>query len=106
MDCLSRAVTGVFRSIWHLPLLLYGYIHWFDIFIFSFAFQLLIAWVFIEAGKCPGSDAASLRFQPYGIIHISDVQVQGIHYVYCAVHNSYYPVCARVDLEFAVQTRG
>jgi len=43
--------TGVFRSIWHLPLFLYGHIAWFDIFIFSFALQLLIAWVFYRSGE-------------------------------------------------------
>ena len=42
---LAALVTGVFRAIWHLPLFLYGHIPWFDIFIFSFAFQILIAWV-------------------------------------------------------------
>jgi membrane protease YdiL (CAAX protease family) len=43
-------VTGVFRSIWHLPLFLYGHIAWFDVFIFTFAFQLIIAWVFYRSG--------------------------------------------------------
>lgn len=43
-------VTGVFRGIWHLPLFLYGHIPWFDIFVFNFAFQLLIAWVFYRSG--------------------------------------------------------
>ena len=47
---IAALVTGVFRSIWHLPLFLYGHIAWFDIFIFSFAFQLLIAWVFYRSG--------------------------------------------------------
>jgi membrane protease YdiL (CAAX protease family) len=47
---IAALVTGVFRSIWHLPLFLYGHIPWFDIFIFSFAFQLLIAWVFYRSG--------------------------------------------------------
>ena len=47
---LGALVTGVFRSIWHLPLFLYGHIPWFDIFIFSFAFQLLIAWVLYRSG--------------------------------------------------------
>jgi uncharacterized protein len=46
----AALVTGVFRSIWHLPLFLYGHIPWFDIFIFNFAFQLLIAWVFHRSG--------------------------------------------------------
>lgn len=42
---LAALTTGVFRAIWHLPLFLYGHMPWFDIFIFSFAFQLIIAWV-------------------------------------------------------------
>lgn len=46
----AALVTGVFRCIWHLPLFLYGHIPWFDIFIFSFAFQLLIAWVLYRSG--------------------------------------------------------
>jgi membrane protease YdiL (CAAX protease family) len=47
---IAALVTGIFRCIWHLPLFLYGHIPWFDIFIFSFAFQLLIAWVFYRSG--------------------------------------------------------
>jgi hypothetical protein len=47
---LAAIITGVFRSIWHLPLFLYGNIPWFDIFIFNFAFQLIIAWVFYRSG--------------------------------------------------------
>jgi membrane protease YdiL (CAAX protease family) len=46
----AALVTAVFRAIWHLPLFLYGHIPWFDIFVFSFAFQLLIAWVFHRSG--------------------------------------------------------
>ncbi|NWG07109.1 MAG: CPBP family intramembrane metalloprotease [Chloroflexi bacterium] len=47
---IAALVTGLFRSIWHLPLFLYGHMPWFDIFIFSFAFQLLIAWVLYRSG--------------------------------------------------------
>jgi uncharacterized protein len=46
----ASLVTGVFRSIWHLPLFLYGHIHWFDIFIFSFAYQMIITWLFYRSG--------------------------------------------------------
>jgi hypothetical protein len=46
----AALVTGIFRCIWHLPLFLYGHIPWFDIFIFSFAFQIIIAWVFYRSG--------------------------------------------------------
>lgn len=48
---IAALVTGVFRGIWHLPLYLYGHIPWFDIFIFNFAFQLIIAWVFYRSGE-------------------------------------------------------
>jgi hypothetical protein len=41
---------GVFRAIWHLPLLLYGHIPWFDVLIFSIAFQLIIAWIYFGSG--------------------------------------------------------
>jgi uncharacterized protein len=47
---IAALVTGIFRCIWHLPLFLYGHIAWFDIFIFSFAFQIIIAWVFYRSG--------------------------------------------------------
>jgi hypothetical protein len=47
---IAALVTGVFRGIWHLPLFLYGHIAWFDIFIFTFAFQLITAWVFYRSG--------------------------------------------------------
>jgi hypothetical protein len=47
---IAALATGVFRSIWHLPLFLYGHISWFDVFVFSFAFQLLIAWVLHRSG--------------------------------------------------------
>lgn len=47
---LAALVTGVFRCIWHVPLFLYGHIPWFDVFIFSFTFQLIIAWVFYRSG--------------------------------------------------------
>lgn len=56
---IAALVTGVFRSIWHLPLLLYGHIAWFDIFIFSFAFQLIIAWLLHRSG---GSVPAVMLF--------------------------------------------
>jgi hypothetical protein len=47
---LAALTTGVFRGIWHLPLFLYGHLPWFDIFVFNFAFQLIIAWVFYRSG--------------------------------------------------------
>lgn len=47
---IATLVTGVFRAIWHLPLFIYGHIPWFDIFIFSFAFQTIISWLFNRSG--------------------------------------------------------
>ena len=47
---IAALVTGVFRSVWHLPLFLYGHIPWFDLLIFTFAFQLIIAWVLYRSG--------------------------------------------------------
>jgi hypothetical protein len=47
---LAALATGVFRAIWHLPLFLYGHLPWFEIFVFSFAFQIIIAWVFYRSG--------------------------------------------------------
>ena len=44
-------MLGVFRAIWHLPLFLYGKMYWFDIFVFSFAFQIIIAWLYHRSGK-------------------------------------------------------
>ncbi len=47
---LAALVTGVFRAIWHLPLYIYGHIPWFDVLVFSIAFQLIIAWLFNRSG--------------------------------------------------------
>lgn len=47
---IAALITGIFRSLWHLPLFIYGHIPWFDIFIFSFAFQIIIAWIFYRSG--------------------------------------------------------
>lgn len=42
--------AGFARAVWHLPLFLYGHIPWFDVFVFSFAFQALIAWLYVRSG--------------------------------------------------------
>ena len=47
----AALLLGVFRALWHLPLFLSGKIYWFDIFVFSFAFQFLIAWLYDRSGK-------------------------------------------------------
>jgi membrane protease YdiL (CAAX protease family) len=46
-------VLGVFRMLWHLPLFLYGKMDWFDIFIFSFSFQIIIAWLYDRSESVP-----------------------------------------------------
>ena len=46
----AALMVGVFRAIWHFPLFLYGKMPWFDIFVFSFAFQIIIAWLYDQSG--------------------------------------------------------
>ena len=48
---IAPLVLGIFRALWHLPLFLYGKMYWFDIFVFSFAFQIIIAWLYHKSGK-------------------------------------------------------
>ena len=43
-------VLGVFRMLWHLPLFLYGKLYWFDIVVLSFAFQIILAWLYDRSG--------------------------------------------------------
>lgn len=42
----ASLIMGVFRAIWHLPLAIYGFIPWIDVFAFSIAFQLIISWLY------------------------------------------------------------
>jgi membrane protease YdiL (CAAX protease family) len=42
----ATLVMGLFRSIWHLPLVLYGGIAWYDAAFFSLAFQVIITWLY------------------------------------------------------------
>jgi hypothetical protein len=56
---IAALVLGVFRAIWHSPLFLAGKLYWFDIFIFEFALQTIIAWLFIRSG---GSVPAVMLF--------------------------------------------
>jgi membrane protease YdiL (CAAX protease family) len=41
----------MFRALWHLPLFLQGKMYWFDIFVFSFVIQIIIAWVYNQSGS-------------------------------------------------------
>ena len=51
---LAALTLSVFRAIWHLPLMLYGKVYWFDMLFLSFAFQIIIAWVYDHSdGKVP-----------------------------------------------------
>jgi hypothetical protein len=43
-------VLGFFRMLWHLPLFLYGKLYWFDIVVLSFAFQIILAWLYDRSG--------------------------------------------------------
>jgi uncharacterized protein len=42
--------TGVVRAIWHLPLVIYGHIPWYDALFFTLAFQIMISWLFNGSG--------------------------------------------------------
>src|SRR5258706_2939362 len=48
---IAALVLGVFRMLWHLPLFLYGKMFWFDIFVFTFAFQIIVAWIYDRSGR-------------------------------------------------------
>jgi len=46
----ASLIMGLIRSGWHFPLALYGHIPWYDVVLFSFAFQFLISWQFNRSG--------------------------------------------------------
>jgi uncharacterized protein len=52
-------VMGFFRSLWHLPLVIFGAISWYDAVFFSFAFQIMITWLY---NKSNGSVPAVMVF--------------------------------------------
>lgn len=47
----ATLILGAFRALWHLPLFLQGKVYWFDIFLFSFVFQLIIAWIYARSRR-------------------------------------------------------
>jgi hypothetical protein len=47
---LATLAVGVFRMIWHTPLLIYGAIPWYDFVFYSFATQLMITWLYNRTG--------------------------------------------------------
>jgi len=50
---LAALILALFRGLWHLPLMMYGKVLWFDAFIFSIAFQAIIAWLYNRSGSVP-----------------------------------------------------
>jgi hypothetical protein len=46
----ASLVMGILRGIWHLPLLAYGHIPWYDVVLFSLAFQFIITWLYLRTG--------------------------------------------------------
>jgi hypothetical protein len=47
---LASLHLGVIRAVWHLPLVIYGAIPWYDAVFFAMAFQFLITWLFNRTG--------------------------------------------------------
>jgi hypothetical protein len=43
---LATLILGALRAGWHLPLVLYGAIPWYDALLYSFALQFLITWLY------------------------------------------------------------
>jgi hypothetical protein len=47
----AAAITlGLFRALWHLPLVLSGAVHWFDMVFLAMAMQLIIVWIYDRSG--------------------------------------------------------
>lgn len=55
----ATLTMGLFRSIWHLPLVLSGSIAWYDALFFIFAFQIIVSWLY---NKTNGSVPAAMVF--------------------------------------------
>lgn len=47
---LATLLTGISRGLWHIPLVLYGNIAWYDALFFSLALQVIITWVYNRSG--------------------------------------------------------
>jgi len=47
----ATLVMGFFRSIWHLPLVVFGGISWYDAAFFSLAFQIMITWLYNKSNR-------------------------------------------------------
>jgi len=48
---MAGLVLSVFRAIWHLPLVLYGKVYWFDAIFLSIAFQTIIVWLYNRSNR-------------------------------------------------------
>lgn len=49
-NLIATLVTGIFRGLWHLPLVVYGVIPWYDALFFVLALQVIIAWIYNKSG--------------------------------------------------------
>ncbi len=49
----ASLMLGVMRGIWHLPLVFYGHIPWYDAVIFSLAFQFILTWLYNRTQSVP-----------------------------------------------------
>jgi len=47
---IASLILGALRAVWHIPLVIYGHIPWYDMLFFSFAMQFLISWVYNRSG--------------------------------------------------------
>jgi uncharacterized protein len=43
---IASLMLGVLRGVWHLPLLAYGFIPWYDVLFLSLAMQFIISWLY------------------------------------------------------------
>jgi hypothetical protein len=48
---LASLILGALRAGWHLPLVLYGAIPWYDAILYSFALQFLITWLYSRTDR-------------------------------------------------------
>ena len=48
---LATLIVGALRAGWHLPLVLYGAIPWYDALLYSFAFQFTITWLYNRTNR-------------------------------------------------------
>jgi hypothetical protein len=69
----ATLVMGLVRSLWHLPLVLYGSIEWYDALIFSFAFQIIITWLY---NRSNGSVPAVMVFHYASNVLAGSVMLQ------------------------------